>query len=167
MSFREVHGQDRVVFVRDPAGQTELVTSYPFFAFNRPSALSNQSFLKPLGIVRARRARPRPDPLADRGARAAPLRQAARLPAGGAPAATLDAPRSCVLDVVLAATYGAIVISGLQNIDLLSDKMDPWLRVMQVLAFLALVGGDRGALERRALLGEPAPRGLEQARRDA
>ena len=55
------------------------------------------------GDLRARRARPRPDPLADRGARAAPLRQAARLPAGGAQetaTSTGTSTRSCGVPVV-------------------------------------------------------------------
>ncbi len=140
MAFREVHGQDRLVFVRDAAGRLEVVTGYPFFTFTRPPGLVDKSLLMPVGISTL----------------AVLLLAVILWPIGALVrrhyGKRLDFPTGerrlrlwtrlvCVLDVVLVATYATIVISGLQNIDLLSARMDPWLRLMQGLALLAIVGG--------------------------
>jgi CubicO group peptidase (beta-lactamase class C family) len=139
MTFREVHGQDRLVFQRDPLGRFEAVTGYPFFDFFKPPALIDKALLLPAGIftmavlllavilwpigalVRRHYARRLDFPSGERR-----LRLWTRL--------------ICLLDVILIATYGTIVISGLSNIDLLSDKLNPWLHLMQALAVIALLG---------------------------
>jgi len=139
MAFREVHGQGRVVFVKDAAGRLELVTPYPFFVFTRSSGGLARSALMTFGIatlvilvlalllwpiggwIRRHYDRRLALPAAERR-----LRLWTRL--------------AIALDVILIVLYAWAVISGLENIDLLSDKLDPWLHLMQVLAFLSIVG---------------------------
>jgi len=139
MTFRELHGQDKLVFIRDPQGRMEVVTGYPFFTFTRPPGLIDKGLLMPLGIftlcilalavilwpigalVRRHYARRLDFPSDERRLR-------------------LWTRWVCLLDVILVATYATIVISGLNNIDLLSDKLNPWLHLMQVLAVVAIVG---------------------------
>jgi CubicO group peptidase (beta-lactamase class C family) len=139
MAFREVHGQDRLVFQRDSSGRMEVVTGYPFFDFFRPPALIDKGLLLPAGIFTM----------------AVLLLTVILWPIGAIVrrhyTRRLDLPSGerrlrlwtrliCLLDVILIATYATIVISGLNNIDLLSDRLNPWLHLMQVLAVIALVG---------------------------
>ena len=46
----------------------------------------------------------------------------------------------CLVEVVMVAGYATLIIKGLEDLDLLTPKSDPWLRILQVLAALALVG---------------------------
>jgi len=139
MAFREVHGQGRIEFQKAPSGRLELVTAYPFFVFEKPEAFRSRSLLLPVGIgslvvivltlilwpigAIVRRHYGRKLELSDGERR---MRRWARL--------------ICVLDLVLVATYGIIVIGGLSNIDLFGPQLAPWLRVMQALALLSLLG---------------------------
>jgi hypothetical protein len=166
MAFREVHGQGRVVFVKDAAGRLELVTPYPFFVFTRTSGGLARSALMTFGIatlgilvlalllwpiggwIRRHYDRRLALPAAERR-----LRLWTRL--------------AVALDVALIVLYAWAVISGLENIDLLSDKLDPWLHLMQVLRVPVDRRRGRGAGELRAGLGERRAGDLEQARRDA
>jgi CubicO group peptidase (beta-lactamase class C family) len=139
MVFQEVHGQNRIEFRKDDVtGRLEGVTGYPFFAFIRPTGLRDRAILLPVAIVSlalllltlilwpigalVRRHYGRKLELPDGERR---LRRWVRF--------------ICVLDLVLVATYAWVTVGGLSNIDLFSSKLDPWLRVMQVLAFLAIV----------------------------
>jgi hypothetical protein len=45
---REAHGQEKVVFQKDPLGRDELVTEYPFFDFFRPPALIDAKLILPV-----------------------------------------------------------------------------------------------------------------------
>jgi CubicO group peptidase (beta-lactamase class C family) len=139
MAFREVHGQNRIEFLKAPSGRMELVTGYPFFAFEKPTALRSRGLLLPVaigsivvivlalllwpigGIVRRHYGRKLELPDGERR-----LRRWTRL--------------VCILDVVLLAIYGIIVVGGLSNIDMFSSGIDLWLRVMQAIALLAIVG---------------------------
>jgi CubicO group peptidase (beta-lactamase class C family) len=139
MAFREVHGQNRIEFLKAPSGRMELVTAYPFFAFEKPTALRSRGVLLPVAIgslviiilalllwpigAIVRRHYGRKLELPDGERR---LRRWTRL--------------VCVLDVVLLAIYGIIVVGGLSNIDMFSSGIDLWLRVMQAIALLAIVG---------------------------
>ncbi len=138
--FREVNGQEMLVFLPGEQGRRELVTSYPFFAFVQPPALLSKTVLLPLAIgslvilvlavilwpigAMLRRHYKRPLELPPDERR---LRLWTRL--------------ACLVDVAAVGAFGGILVVGLQNITLLSDRMDPWLRLMQVLALLAIVGG--------------------------
>ena len=137
--FRAMHGQEKVVFQTDPLGRAELVTEYPFFDFFRPPAYLDAKLILPVAIVslcvivlalvlwpigalvRRHYARRLELPPGERR-----LRLWTRL--------------VCLLEVLMVAGYATLIIKGLEDLDLLTPKSDPWLRILQVLAALALVG---------------------------
>jgi CubicO group peptidase (beta-lactamase class C family) len=137
--FREVHGQEKVVFQKDPLGRDEMVTEYPFFDFFRPPAYLDAKILLPVAIVslvvvvlalilwplgalvRRHYARRLELPPGERR-----LRLWTRL--------------VCLLEVVMLAGYAVIILIGLEDLNVFTPKTDPWLHVMQVLAALALLG---------------------------
>jgi len=137
--FRAVNGQEKVVFQTDPLGRAELVTEYPFFDFFRPPAYLDAKLILPVAIgslcvlvlalvlwpmgalVRRHYARRLELPPGERR-----LRLWTRL--------------VCLLEVVMVAGYATLIIKGLEDLDLLTPKTDPWLRILQVLAAVALVG---------------------------
>ena len=137
--FRAVNGQEKVVFQTDPLGRAELVTEYPFFDFFRPPAYLDAKFILPVAIVslcvlvlalvlwplgalvRRHYARRLELPPGERR-----LRLWTRL--------------VCLLEVLMVAGYATLIIKGLEDLDLLTPKSDPWLHILQVLAALALVG---------------------------
>jgi len=139
MAFREVHGQGRIEFQKALSGRMELVTAYPFFVFEKPTVLRDRVILLPVAIgslcvlvltllfwpigAIVRRHYGRKLELPDGERR---MRRWTRF--------------IVVLDLLLVATYATIVLGGLSNIDLFGPKLDPWLRVMQGLALLSLVG---------------------------
>ena len=137
--FREVHGQEKVVFQKDPLGRDEMVTEYPFFDFFRPPAYLDAALFLPVAIVslvvivlalilwpvggwvRRHYARRLELPPGERR-----LRLWTRL--------------VCFVEVVMVAGYAILIIKGLDDLNLLTPKSDPWLHILQVLAALALVG---------------------------
>ena len=137
--FREVHGQEKVVFQKDPLGRDELVTEYPFFDFFRPPAYLDAKLFLPASIVTL-----------------VILVLAVILwPVGGWVrrhyGRRLDLPPGerrlrlwtrlvCLIDVALIAGYAIVIIKGLEDLDLLTPKTDPILHVFQAMAALALVG---------------------------
>ena len=139
MAFREVHGQNRIEFRKDDSGRLEVVTPYPFFAFTRSTGLRNRGILLPAAIVSV--------VLLLLTLLLWPIGALVRrhygrrleLP-GGERRLRLWTRLVCALDLVLLAGYAGIVIGGLSKIDLFSAPLDPWLRVMQAVAALALVG---------------------------
>jgi hypothetical protein len=46
----------------------------------------------------------------------------------------------CLIEVAMIAGYAILIIKGLEDLNLLTPKTDPWLHVLQVLAFLCIVG---------------------------
>jgi CubicO group peptidase (beta-lactamase class C family) len=137
--FREVHGQEKVVFQKDPLGRDELVTEYPFFDFFRPPAHLDAKLFLPAAIVTL-----------------VILVLAVILwPIGGWVrrhyGRRLDLPPGerrlrfwtrlvCLIDVALVTGYAIVIIKGLEDLDLLTPKTDPILHFFQALAALALVG---------------------------
>jgi len=137
--FRAVHGQERVVFQTDPLGRAELVTEYPFFDFFRPPAYLDAKLVVPVamvslcvivlavilwplgGLVRRHYGRRLDLPPGERR-----LRLWTRL--------------VCLVEVAMLAGYAILIIKGLEDLNLLTPKSDPWLHVLQVLAALSLVG---------------------------
>jgi CubicO group peptidase (beta-lactamase class C family) len=137
--FRAVNGQEKVVFQTDPLGRAELVTEYPFFDFFRPPAFLDSKLIVPVaivslcvvalalilwpigGLVRRHYGRRLDLPPGERR-----LRLWTRL--------------VCLLQVAMIAGYAILIIKGLEDLNLLTPKSDPWLHVLQVLAGLALVG---------------------------
>jgi CubicO group peptidase (beta-lactamase class C family) len=138
--FRQVNGQEIIVFLPGEGGRTELVTSYPFFAFVRPPTLLSRSLLLPVSI----------------GSLVILLLTVILWPIGaiirrhyrkrlelppGEKRLRLWTRIACLLDVAAVGAFGGILVVGLQNITLFSARMDPWLRLLQALALLAIVGG--------------------------
>jgi len=137
--FRAMNGQEKVVLQTDPLGRAEMVTEYPFFDFFRPPAFLDSKLVLPVAIVslcvivlalllwpvgawvRRHYARRLELPPGERR-----LRLWTRL--------------VCLVEVVMVAGYATLIIKGLEDLDLLTPKTDPWLHVLQVLAALSLVG---------------------------
>ena len=137
--FREVHGQEKVVFQKDPLGRDEMVTEYPFFDFFRPPAHLDAKILLPVAIVSL----------------AVVVLALILWPVGALVrrhyARRLELPPGerrlrlwtrlvCLVEVVLVAGYAIIIIRGLDDLNFFTPKLDPWLHVVQVIAALALVG---------------------------
>ena len=137
--FRVVNGQELVVFQPGEGGRLELVTPYPFFAFVRPPALLSRSLLLPvsiatlvillltvilwpIGAILRRHYRKKLE--LQPGERR--LRLWTRI--------------ACLIDVAAVGAFAGILVAGLSDITLFSARMDPWLRLLQVLALLAIVG---------------------------
>ena len=137
--FRAVHGQEKVVFQKDPLGREELVTEYPFFDFFRPPAYLDAKLVLPVAIVSlcivvlavilwpvgglVRRHYGRRLDLAPGERR---LRLWTRL--------------ACLAQVTMIAGYAILIVMGLEDLDLLTRKSDPWLHLFQGLAVLTLIG---------------------------
>jgi CubicO group peptidase (beta-lactamase class C family) len=137
--YRAVNDQEKVVFQTDPLGRAELVTEYPFFDFFRPPAHLDAKLITPIAIgslcvvalalilwpvgalVRRHYGRRLDLPPGERR-----LRLWTRL--------------VCLVEIAMVAGYATLIIKGLEDLNLLTPKSDPWLHVLQVLAALALVG---------------------------
>ncbi|HEY1250566.1 MAG TPA: serine hydrolase domain-containing protein [Thermoanaerobaculia bacterium] len=137
--FREVHGQEKVVFQKDPLGRDELVTEYPFFDFFRPPAYLDAKLIMPVALVSLC--------LLVLTVILWPVGALVRRHYGR----RLDLPPGerrlrlwtrlvCLLDVALIAGFAIVIIKGLEDLDLLTPKTDPILHVFQAMAALALVG---------------------------
>jgi CubicO group peptidase (beta-lactamase class C family) len=137
--FRAVHGQEKVVFQRDPLGRDELVTEYPFFDFFRPPAYLDAKLILPVAIVSLS--------LVVLALILWPVGAWVRKHYGR----RLELPVGelrlrkwtrwvCLLYLTLVAGYGIIIVKGLSDLDLFTPKLDPWLHVLQVIAGLALIG---------------------------
>jgi CubicO group peptidase (beta-lactamase class C family) len=137
--FRAVHGQEKVVFQKDPLGRDELVTEYPFFDFFRPPAYLDAKLVMPVAVVSL----------------VVVLLALILWPVGGwvrrhygrrlaLPPGELRlrlwTRLVCLVQVLMVAGYGFLIVKGLEDLDLLTPKTDPWLHVLQVLAALSLVG---------------------------
>jgi CubicO group peptidase (beta-lactamase class C family) len=137
--FREVHGQEKVVFQKDPLGRDELVTEYPFFDFFRPPAHLDAKLFLPAAIVTL----------------VVLVLAVVLWPVGGWVrrhyGRRLDLPPGerrlrlwtrlvCLVDVALIAGFAVVIIKGLEDLDLLTPKTDPILHVFQAMAALALIG---------------------------
>jgi hypothetical protein len=137
--FREVHGQEKVVFQKDALGRDEMVTEYPFFDFVRPPTYLDATLMLPLAI----------------GSLAVVVLALILWPVGGWVrrhyARRLQLPPGerrlrlwtrlvCLAEVLLFAGYAIIVLTGLEDLNVFTPKTDPWLHAMQVLAALALLG---------------------------
>jgi CubicO group peptidase (beta-lactamase class C family) len=137
--FRELHGQDKVVFQKDPLGRDELVTEYPFFDFFRPPAYLDSKLFLPVAMVSLA--------VIVLGLILWPVGALVRRHYGrrldllpGERRVRLWTRLVLLLDVILIAGYATVVIKGLSDLDLLTPKLDPILHVLQALAALALIG---------------------------
>ena len=137
--FRAVHGQEKVVFQKDPLGRDEMVTEYPFFDFFRPPAYLDAKLVLPVAIVSLS--------VVALALILWPVGAWVRRHYGRRLALTPGERRLrlwtrlvCLIQVVMVAGYAILIIKGLEDLDLLTPKTDPWLHLLQGLAFLSLVG---------------------------
>jgi len=139
LMFREVHGQDRVAFKRDDAGQLVMVIDYPFFVFQRSPAAENGTFnlwiiifaisifvltllLWPVGAL-VRRHYNRPLNLTPQQRR---LRLIVRL--------------TCLLGLLFLVLFVGFFAMAEKDIGILSPRFNPLLRAIQLLGWLGLLG---------------------------
>jgi hypothetical protein len=139
LTFREIGGQDLILFRRNAAGRMQMMLPYPFFEFERPSWLEDKRILLPVAIVTlavlllalilwpvgALVRRHYRKPLSLEG-RERHLRLFTRL--------------VCALDLAVLLGFALVVVLGLQDITMFSPKLDPLLRVLQVMGVVAVAG---------------------------
>jgi len=139
LTFREMNGQEVVLFRRGGTGRMQMMIPYPFFEFERPVWFEDKRLLLPVGIATlvvlllalllwplgalVRRHYRRPLSLE------APERRLRRL-----------ARLVCALDLVVLLGFAGVAVLGTQDVTLLSRKLDPWLRLLQILGFLGVAG---------------------------
>jgi CubicO group peptidase (beta-lactamase class C family) len=139
LMFRQVHGQDRVAFKRDDAGQLVMVIDYPFFVFQRSPGAENGTFnlwmiivaivifvltllLWPVGAL-LRKHYGHPLNLTPRQRR---LRLIVRL--------------TCLLDLVFLLLFIGFFAMAEKDIGILSPRFNPLLRTIQLVGWLGLLG---------------------------
>ncbi len=139
LAFRKVHGQDRVEFVHDPDGHLVLVTDYPFFVFERIPWYQNKYFnyvvlltclsllvltvlLWPVAAIARRHYRH-------------PLEQTP-------PSSHVRRTIFTVCFIDLAFSIGVVILLALSgsSIGLFSDRLDPWIRLIQFFGWLGVLG---------------------------
>lgn len=139
MLFRQVDGQDMVGFKKDESGRRVFVLDYPFMIFQQASWSQASGFAMSLLIASVlvliltlliwpaaaliRRHYGRPLQL---GSREKWLRLAVRL----VPA----------LEVAFLAAWGATFMRAFTDIHLQSARLEPWLRFLQIIGWLGVVG---------------------------
>ena len=139
LMFREVHGQGRVAFKRDDAGQLVMVIDYPFFVFQRSPGAENGTFnlwmiivaiaifvltllLWPVGAL-LRKHYGHPLNLTPQQRR---LRLIVRL--------------TCLLDLVFLVLFVGFFAMAEKDIGILSPRFNPLLRTIQLVGWLGLLG---------------------------
>lgn len=139
LMFREVHGQGRVAFKRDDAGQLVMVIDYPFFVFERSPGAENGTFnlwmiiaaiaifvltllLWPVGAL-LRKHYGHPLNLTPQQRR---LRLIVRL--------------TCLLDLVFLVLFVGFFAMAEKDIGILSPRFNPLLRTIQLVGWLGLLG---------------------------
>jgi CubicO group peptidase (beta-lactamase class C family) len=139
MIFRNENGQDRIAFKRDDSGRWVMVIDFPAMVFQRSSVNENSGLDQPIiigaTVVLAlallfwpigwviRRHYGRELELTQQQRR---LRLLVRI--------------VCVVDVAFVAGWLLIFLLVRDNFSLLSDRLDPWLRLLQMLGWLGVLG---------------------------
>ncbi len=139
LTFREVGGQEVIHFRRAEGGRMQMMLPYPFFEFERPAWYEDRRILLPVAIVTlavllltvllwpvgalVRRHYRKPLPLEGPERR---LRLFTRL--------------VCALDLLVLLGFAIAISVGFKDITMFSARLDPWLRILQILGFLAVAG---------------------------
>ena len=137
--FREVNGQDKVGFKRDETGNLVEAIDFPFMVFQKASLNQNSAFQIPMiitalvlavltillwpvmGIVRRHY-----------GQRLELTPQKRRL--------RLLVRLACVMFAIFFLAYGLFFSMALKDIGLLSPRGNPWLRLIQLVGWLGVLG---------------------------
>jgi CubicO group peptidase (beta-lactamase class C family) len=139
MTFREVGGQQLLVFKRDASGHVQMIGEDPTAIFQRVSWNDNKYILMvalgfaallfaltlalwPVGALLRRHYK-----------RTLTLTAAERR-------LRLLVKIVCALDLAALVAFTAIVTSGFSDLTIFSDRLDPWLRLVQIVLFLGVVG---------------------------
>jgi hypothetical protein len=139
MKFREVGGQELLVFKPDASGRMQMFTEDPIEIFQRTGWNENKTVWSiALGFVTLvfgltvllwpvaallRRHYQRPLTLSGIQRR---LRLLVKL--------------SCAVNVAVLIAFAAILVYGFSNLSVFSERLDPWLRCLQLLFLIGLVG---------------------------
>jgi CubicO group peptidase (beta-lactamase class C family) len=137
--FRDVNGQDRVGFKRDDSGNVRAVIDFPFMVFEKAPWYVNSAFQIPLivaaltiivltvllwpvmALIRRHYSRPLELSLQQRR-----VRLLVRL--------------SCVLIIIFFAAFAVFFTMADKDIGLLSPHGNPWLRLIQIVGWLGILG---------------------------
>lgn len=157
-TFREVAGQQLLVFKPDASGRMQMITEDPIEILQKVSWIENKTVLSvalvlaglvfaltlllwPVGAL-LRRHYNRP---LDLGPSERRLRLLVKL--------------ACAVDLIALLAFSGFMAYGFSNLSVFSDRSDPWLRVLQ-LVFLSGVIGTVAALYGTYRLWRSAARGL-------
>jgi len=138
MKFREVGGQELLVFKPDASGRMQMFSEDPIEIFQRVGWNENKTvwsialgfvtliffltlLLWPVAALLRRHYK---HPLALSGTQRM-LRLLVKL--------------SCAVDVAALIAFAAILVYGFSNLSLFSERLDPWLRCLQVLFLIGLI----------------------------
>jgi CubicO group peptidase (beta-lactamase class C family) len=139
LTFREVNGQEKLIFRRDQAGRLEMLTGDPTFIYQGVSWSQNKNVLRDIGvlilamslltpllwpvaaIVREHYGQKLNSSVAER-----KFRVLARIVSG--------------VNLVFLISFSAIVAIGIGNASLFSDKLDPWLHLLQLVGWIGVLG---------------------------
>jgi hypothetical protein len=139
LTFREVAGQQLLVFKRDAAGHMQMIGEDPIAIFQRVGWNENKNVLSaalgfaalvfaltlvlwPVGALLRRH-----------------YKRRLTLTAGERRLRLL-VKIVCALDLGALVAFAAIVTLGFSDLTVFSDRLDPWLRILQVVLFLGVVG---------------------------
>ena len=139
LMFREVNGQDRIAFKRDNSGNLLLAIDFPFMVFEKARWYQNSMLNLPLiisslaillltvllwpiaALVRRHYGRRLTLPPRDRR-----LRLLVRI--------------VCLLDLAFFAAFAGFFAMAFKDIGLLSPHYNPWLRMIQIVGWLGILG---------------------------
>jgi len=139
MVFREVNGQDKLVFKPDQNGRMEMILPFPFFIGQRVGLLENGKILLPVVVISllimlltlvlwpvawlVRRHYGRRLELAPQEGL---LRIAVRI--------------ICALDIIFIAAMFGLIIYGFEHLWVFSDQGNIWFHLIQVIGLIGAVG---------------------------
>jgi CubicO group peptidase (beta-lactamase class C family) len=137
--FREVNGQDKVGFKRDESGNFVEVIDFPFMVFQKASVNQNSAFQIPLIVTALALAvltiilwPVMPIIRRHYGQRLEITPQKRRL--------RLLVRLTCVMFAIFFLAYGLFFSMALKDIGLLSPRGNPWLRLIQIVGWLGVLG---------------------------
>ena len=139
MKFREVGGQELLVFKPDSSGRLQMFTEDPIEIYQRVSWTENKTvwsiglgfvvvvfgltlLLWPVAALLRRHYKQKLilDPIQRR------LRLLVKL--------------ACAVDLAALLAFASILVYGFSNLSVFSERLDPWLRLVQLLFVIALLG---------------------------
>jgi hypothetical protein len=138
MKFREVGGQELLVFKPDASGRMQMFTEDPIEIFQRVAWNENKTVWSiALGFVTLVFAL-----ILLLWPVAALLRRHYKRPlalSGTQRMLRLLVKCSCAVDVAVLITFAAILVYGFSNLSVFSERLDPWLRCLQGLFLIGLI----------------------------